>query len=137
MPVQLKWDDDQQQVVRWEFTRAIEVLDYIIPVNETAAMAMMGNGKADIIVNMGWRLCFPSHSMHTVKQALLAARWYALGTVIIVSRNPLALAIIAVTLRRDPELSGVLFVVPALEDARQHIARSHAAAESQHSNATQ
>ncbi len=128
MDVTLHWDDDEETIVRWEFTGFMGRVDYIIPVNETAGMGIMAGGRADVIVNMGWKLAFPLRPMPEMKKPILATRSYGLGCVVMVVKNPLARWLIQSRLLDDEEMRQVCAITPSLAAARVKIEQMRASA---------
>jgi hypothetical protein len=126
MRVRLTWDDPQETIVRWDFERMIDVINYIVPINETSTMAMLSEGKADTIINMGFRLIFPDRGFSQLKKPILAARYYGVGYVAIVTANPLARAIIRLTLTNDPDIREAVCITPSLAAARARLAQRRA-----------
>ena len=123
MRVHLQWDNPEQTIVRWEFEGWIGVLDYIIPINETASMGIFNNGKADSIINMNMKMPFPNRHPRELIKPVLAAQSYALGYVVVVTRNAIATAIIDATFRNQP---ATLHVVRSLDTARQRVGQLRA-----------
>jgi hypothetical protein len=120
--VHLHWDDPEQTIVRWEFDGWIGLLDYTIPINETASMGILNSGRADSILNLGLKLPFPNRHPRTLVQPVLAAHSYGLGYVVIVTRNPIAAAIIRATFRQaGRELGQAVHIVGSLAAARRRI----------------
>ncbi len=122
MNVRYMWDDADETIVRWEFDGFIGVVNYIIGVNETAAMGIQKGGRAHTIVNMGFKIPLPNRRLREMKKPMLAARWYGLGYVVIVARNPLARLIIQQAFLSDAEMKEALAVVSSLSEARHLIA---------------
>ncbi|MDZ4770197.1 MAG: hypothetical protein SGJ24_13790 [Chloroflexota bacterium] len=118
MRVHLQWDNPEQTVVRWEFEGWIGVMDYIVTINETASMGIFNGGRADSIVNMNLKLPFPNRHPRELIKPVFAAQSYGLGYVVVVTRNPIATAIIDATFRNQPAR---LHVVRSLDAARQRI----------------
>lgn len=121
MQVKLFWDNDDQTIIRWEFSGLIGITNYIVPINESAGMAMMANGKADNIINLGYKLPFPNRRIRALEQAIAAAHWYGLGIVVIVTRNPIARLILRFTLLKSSQLQGVLYTAQTVDEAYQII----------------
>jgi hypothetical protein len=127
MRVDLHWDDPEQTIVRWEFDGLIGMLDYMMPINETASMGILNSGRADIILNIGMKLPFPNRHPRTLVQPVLAARFYGLGYIVIVTRNPLAAAIIRATFREvSSDSDQAVHIVGSRGAARRMIARLRA-----------
>lgn len=118
MDIELLWDDDEETIVRWAFHGMVGMIDYMIPINETAARGMMNGGKVDTIVNIGWRIPLPNRPMQELKKPIFAARSYGLGITVLVIKNPITRAVIALTLGRDPELDEAMFVIGSVDAAR-------------------
>jgi hypothetical protein len=97
MRVTLTWDDAAPgadgTLVRWEFVGLIGLVDYIVPMNETAQKAIFADGDIDAILDMGWAMPFPNRPMLHLYHAIMAAP-PALRTVVIASANPLTRGII-------------------------------------------
>ncbi len=123
MRVHLQWDNPEQTVVRWEFEGWIGVLDYIITVNETASMGILNGGRVDSILNMNLKLPFPNRHPRELIKPVVAAQSYGLGYVVVVTRNPIATAIIDATFRNQP---ATLHVVRSLDAARQRVGQLRA-----------
>jgi len=123
MRVHLQWDNPEQTVVRWEFEGWIGVLDYIITVNETASMGILNGGRIDSILNMNLKLPFPNRHPRELIKPVVAAQSYGLGYVVVVTRNPIATAIIDATFRNQP---ATLHVVRSLDTARQRVGQLRA-----------
>jgi len=123
MRVHLQWDNPEQTVVRWEFEGCIGVLDYIITVNETASMGILNGGRIDSILNMNLKLPFPNRHPRELIKPVVAAQSYGLGYVVVVTRNPIATAIIDATFRNQP---ATLHVVRSLDTARQRVGQLRA-----------
>jgi len=123
MRVHLQWDNPEQTVVRWEFEGWIGVLDYIITVNETASMGILNGGRVDSILNMNLKLPFPNRHPRELIKPVVAAQSYGLGYVVVVTRNPIATAIIDATFRNQP---ATLHVVRSLDTARQRVGQLRA-----------
>jgi hypothetical protein len=122
MRVDLHWDNPEQTIVRWEFDGWIGIVDYMIPINETAAMGILNDGRADSILNIGMRLPFPNRHPRQLLKPVLAARSYGLGYIVIVTRNPIAIAIIRATFRQTgSELGQAVHIVGSLAAARERI----------------
>jgi hypothetical protein len=126
MRVRLTWDDPQQTIVRWDFERFIDVINFIVPINEMTTLAMLNGGSADTIINMDFRLIFPNRGFSQLKKPILAARSYGLGYVAIVTANPLARAIIRLTLTHDPAIREAVCVMPSIAAARARLAQLRA-----------
>ena len=122
MNVRCLWDDTDETIVRWEFDGFVGLVNYMIAVNETAAMGIQKGGKANTIVNMGYKLPLPNRRLSELKKPLLSARWYGLGYVIVVAHNPIARMIIQQAFLRDAEMKDALSVVSSLSSARSLIA---------------
>jgi|GEM_PF-707219 hypothetical protein len=122
MRVDLHWDDPEQTIVRWEFDRWIGMVDYIIPINETASIGILNSGRADSILNIGMRLPFPNRYPRELFKPVNAARSYGLGYVVIVTRNPLAMAVIQAVFKGSDSAGRGLYIVGSLAAARQLIA---------------
>lgn len=122
MQVHLHWDDDAETIVRWEFDGVIGMTDYMIPVNETAGMGIMAGGRADVIVNIGWKMPLPNRPLPQIKKPLQAARHYGLGYTVMVVKNPLARWIINTGLLDSDEMREACYVVTSLHAARDRLA---------------
>lgn len=121
MRVQLHWDDNAETIVRWEFSGVVGMIDYLIPVNETAGMGIMAGGRADVIVHLGWKLPLPNRPLPEIRKPLQAARHYGLGYTVLVVKNPLARWIINAGLLNTDAIREACHIVPSLAAARAHL----------------
>ncbi|MBC8100920.1 MAG: hypothetical protein H7Y11_15880 [Armatimonadetes bacterium] len=130
MRIHLHWDNPEQTIVRWEFEGWIGVLDYMIGINDTASMGIQNGGKADTILNLNLKLPLPNRHPRELIKPVLAARSYGLGYVVVVTRNPIAIAIIRATFRADrntgSQVQHGLYVAGSLDAARQLITQLRA-----------
>lgn len=118
MDVTLRWDDDACTIVRWDFSGWIGVLDYIVPVNETAREALFADAPLAAIIHLGWKLPFPNRAYRYLAQAIAAAP-PALGPIVIACRNPFARWIIERRLlNAQPILRDRVHIVNSLAQAR-------------------
>jgi hypothetical protein len=132
MRVHLQWDDAEQTIVRWEFEGWVGMVNYIIPINDTATMGILHGGRADSILNMGFKLPFPDRHPRELIKPIRASRDYGLGYVVVVTRNPLAIAILRAMFAHDDNAGRALYIVASVVAARTLIARLRAAPDALH-----
>jgi hypothetical protein len=109
------WDDDTQQVVRWEFDGIIGRVNFIHAANETAGMALLSPAEqAHTLVNIRWwQFPFPDRPFEYLGQMIQANMSYGLGDVVIVVPNPITRQII------QRKLTGIDYkIAPSLEAGR-------------------
>ena len=99
MCVHLEWDNREKTVIRWDFGGGIGLVNFIIPINETAQRAILSDADSvDAILNIGWRFPFPNRPFRYIAQAILAAP--ASLDHIVIAAYPLARLIAAGALAR-------------------------------------
>lgn len=105
MHVDLVWHDDDERILRWQFSAPVGVLDYTIPMNDTATRCVLSDHAAvDVIIDMGWRMPFPNRHFKYLRQAILSAP-PTMRRVVIVVANPFSRVVMHMGLLRPyPEL---------------------------------
>lgn len=115
---------EEASLIRWDFIGFIGVIDYIIPLNETAAIAIATDTDGVVVlVNMGWTIPLPNRSFGTIRQAVRAAP-SNIQRIIIVCANPLTRLVMMLTLGRYADLKERLVIVGSMKKAEEITAAS-------------
>jgi hypothetical protein len=120
MNYQLAWDDDAQTIIRCEIRGFVGRVDWLMPINEVAGMALLSEqGKAHTIMHIPFfTFPFPNRPFEFVRQTIIAGHSYQLGKVVICAPNPITRALIGWKLM-NADMKGKLYVVSTLAEARR------------------
>lgn len=112
MDFRLTWDDEKQSCVRCDIRGFIGQVDWLVPINDMAGMALIGDeaGVSSLIIIPFWSFPFPNRPFKFIKQAILAGQSYGLGKVIIVASNPITRRLLNTRLM-DSDITDCLFIV--------------------------
>lgn len=125
MQVELVWDDPDERVVRWQFHGFIGVMDYIMPLNDTATRAVLSDHDSiGVLLDIGWRMPFPNRAFRYLAQAIVAAP-PTIRRVAVYVRNPGTRWLIQTRLiQPHPELAArQVKLFASLPQARQYLHR--------------
>jgi hypothetical protein len=123
MNFSMTWDDDAETIVRIDITGGVGLLDYIVPMNEAAGLAMIADGQVAVIVNMGMTIPYPARPFPRVRDALMGAP-RNIDAIVLASGNPLTrLTTRIMLLNPYRELSAKVHLVDSLAAARQLVAQ--------------
>ncbi|MEM6527076.1 MAG: hypothetical protein AAF653_02215 [Chloroflexota bacterium] len=126
MRVDITLDEPLENVILWNFTGVIGVMDYMPPINDSITRAMIDpDTRYDAIINIGMAMPLPNRPFRYVAQPLIGAP-HNFKFVVCVIHNPLTRVLIAMTLEREPLLRERFFVVNALDAATTLIQQSRA-----------
>lgn len=95
------WDDENEQVVRWEFQGIFGWLNYMILSNETAGMVLLSeSGHANTLVRIRWwQFPLPDHGFRALRIMINANESFKFGVVVIAAGNPFTRLLLRVMLR--------------------------------------
>jgi hypothetical protein len=115
------WDDDSQQIVRWEFQGLFGFINFIEPSNETAGMALLSpSGKAHTLIYVRfWQFPLPDRPFYHLAQIITANQFYGFGDVVIAANNPFTRGLLRWKLNGTPFL-----LATSLARGRQQLQRN-------------
>lgn len=115
----LAWDNEQQTCVRCDIRGFIGQVDWLVPINDMAGMALIGDeaSASSLIIIPFWSFPFPNRPFKFIKQAILAGQSYGLGKVVIVASNPITRRLLNTRLM-DSDITDCLFVVANQKEGR-------------------
>lgn len=126
MQVKLSWVDENEQCVHWQFPAFIGIVDYVIPMNETATFCVMSDHEwIDVFLDIGWKMPFPNRHFKYVRQSILAAP-PSLQRVVILVQNPFSRIVVQQGLIRPyPDLQQRRVQVVGSPEHAQKILSQH------------
>lgn len=123
MPVDIKWDDPSQRVIRVEFAGAWTLSEYQAAQQQALTMATFRGQPCDLIVRIQASSRMPSGGMVMIQDTLFESLSSgAYGHLAVVVQSSQAELIMATMLRAIPvQVRACVSLVTSLEDARQHL----------------
>jgi hypothetical protein len=111
----LRWENES--VIRCEVRGFISRFDWLVPINESAGMAILQNPTARLLfVIPFFTFPFPKRPFRMIKQTVLAGHSYGFGLVLIVAFNPVTRLLIHTKLM-DDDLRGKLAILTSMKQA--------------------
>jgi hypothetical protein len=111
MHIQLHLNEPHDNCITWTFHGGIGVVDYMPYMNDSIQQAMIEPDEDwYMLLQMGWTMPFPARSFAMVARPIIGAP-PNLKRVVMLTKNPLTRALVALTLGREPLLAERLHIV--------------------------